>query len=108
MKIISSQSFIDWEVVESKMEELTNAGSTSVIIPCWAAGEIDGEEFAVQSDKHHTLCAARELGLDIQFEIVDHPEGLTGTDLLEAAYMDCDWYDVENSDLTTEQFNYIW
>ena len=62
MKIISSQHFLNWGTVERKMNEI--AGMESVEIPCCEIGEIDGVEYAVQIDGHHTLAAARELGGD--------------------------------------------
>ena len=58
MTIISSQHHIDWEIVEEKMEALKDA--KSVVIPCWNIGEIDGEEYAIMADGHHTMTAARE------------------------------------------------
>lgn len=40
MMIVSSQHYIDWEIVEQKMEELN--GKTEVLIPCISIGEVDG------------------------------------------------------------------
>lgn len=106
MKIISSQHFIDEAVVEEK--KLALADTSEISIPCAYAGEIDGEEYAVQIDGHHTLAAARGLGIAVSFEIVDDCEGLTGEALLDARYMDGDWYDVENSDPAADKFTLIW
>ena len=106
MVIISSQHYINPEIVESKMEELS--GVNCVSIPCWDAGVIDGKEYAVQNDKHHTLAAAREMGLQIKYVISDDPEGLCGLDLLDARYNDGDYYDVENSNPLYDDFNFIW
>lgn len=106
MKIISSQHFLDWETVERKMDEI--AGMQSVEIPCCEIGEIDGEEYAVQIDGHHTLAAARELGIPFEFVFGEDPEGLTGDAYLEAHYMDGDWYNVERSNPAEEKFCLIW
>ena len=106
MTIISSQHYIDWNTVERKTEEL--AGVEEVVIPCVYVGTIDGVEYAMQYDGHHTLAAARELGLKVKFDIIDDPEGLTGLELLEARYMDGDWYDVEQSDPASDTFVAIW
>jgi hypothetical protein len=108
MKIISSQHFIDWEIVEAKMAELTEAEAEKVTIPCSYVGRIDGEEYAMQNDKHHTMAAARELGLEVVYDIQEDSEGLTGEDLLAARYNDGDWYDVETSDPAYGVFNLIW
>ena len=53
MKVISSQHYIDWTIVEQKMDEI--AGNEFVEIPCYEIGKVDGEEFAIQADRHHTM-----------------------------------------------------
>ena len=108
MMIVSSQRFIDWDIVEQKMDELSASGVSEVTIPCWSIGEVDGVEMAIQSDKHHTLAAARELGLAIRYEFSDEPEGLTGVAALDAHYNDGDWYNVETSDPASDSFDTIW
>lgn len=97
MTIISSQQFIDPEIVEEKMEAIS--GLEEVVIPCYYIGEIDGVEYAMQADGHHTLAAAKELGIPYSFDISDDPEGLSGEEMLTVRWMDGDWYDVETSDL---------
>lgn len=106
MKYISSQHYIDAEIVEAKKAELE--GVTEVVIPCTYVGIIDGVEYAMQNDKHHTLAAARELGIPVVFDVEDDSEGLTGEELLEARYNDGDYYDVETSDPMSEVFDLIW
>ena len=106
MKIISSQHFLDWEKVEEKIEQIK--GMEVIQIPCCEIGEIDGEEYAVQVDSHHTLAAARELEIPVEFTFSDDPEGLTGDDYLQAHYMDGDWYDVRKSNPAEEKFSLIW
>lgn len=96
MTIISSQQFINPEIVEEKME--TISGLEEVVIPCYYVGIIDGVEYAMQADGHHTLAAAREIGIPYSFDISDDPEGLSGEEMLTIRWMDGDWYDVEASD----------
>jgi hypothetical protein len=93
MKYISSQRYLDPKTIEAKKTEL--AGASSVSIPCSYVGTIDGTEYAMVADKHHTLAAARELGLKIDYEVKADPEQLEGEALLEARYMDSSYYDIE-------------
>ena len=106
MKYISSQHYIDAEIVEAKKAELE--GVTEVVIPCTYVGIIDGVEYAMQNDKHHTLAAARELGIPVVFDVEDDSEGLAGEELLETRYNDGDYYDVETSDPMSDVFDLIW
>lgn len=106
MTIISSQHHIDWEIVEEKMEALKDA--KSVEIPCWDIGEINGKEYAIMADGHHTMAAARELGIEINFAIEEEPEGLTGETALEAHWNDGDWYIVEESNPVCEKYTFVW
>lgn len=106
MKIISSQHYLNWDTVEEKMNEIE--GMECVEIPCCEIGDIDGEEYAVQIDCHHTLAAARELGIPVEFIFFEDPEGMTGEEYLSNHYMDGDWYDVEKSNLTEEKFSLVW
>lgn len=106
MTIISSQHHIDWEIVEKKMEEIK--GFEKVVIPCTYVGYIDGTEYAMQNDKHHTLAAARELGIAVEFDITNDSEGLEGEALLEQRYNDGDWYNVETSSPAYYEFDLVW
>lgn len=106
MKVISSQHFIDWDIVEEKMTAIS--GLEFVEIPCYEVGEIDGEEYAIQADGHHTLTAARELGIEVRFVYSEEPEGLTGEAALNAHWNDGDWYNVETSDPSIDNFDLIW
>lgn len=106
MRIISSQHYLDWNIVEEKMNEIE--GMESIEIPCCEIGEIDGEEYAVQVDGHHTLAAARELGIPVEFTFDEDPDGLEGEEYLVNHYMDGDWYDVEKSNPAEEKFCLVW
>lgn len=63
---------------------------------------------AIQADGHHTMAAARELGIEIRFVFSADPEGLSGEVALDARWNDGDWYDVETSDPANDKFNLIW
>lgn len=106
MTIISSQHYINWEIVEEKMEQLK--GKNDITIPCAYVGEIDGEEYAIQIDGHHTLAAARELGIEVEFDVHEDDEGLEGEALLNVRYMDGDYYNVETSDPANYIFDLVW
>ena len=106
MKIISSQHCIDWEIVERKMEEIKDMDK--VVIPCSYVGFINGVEYTMQNDGHHTLVAARELGIEVEFETSEDLEGLEGEELLEARYNDGDWYNVETSNAAYDEFDLVW
>lgn len=91
MKVITSQGYINESIVESKKEMIS--GKTSVDLVVWTTGmqDDDGEDLCILSDGHHTYQAAVELGLEVNFIEAEHPEGLTGDALLEAAWMDSDY-----------------
>ncbi|MFA5911833.1 MAG: hypothetical protein WC815_23885 [Vicinamibacterales bacterium] len=93
MRYISSQRYLDPETVETKKAELEDVESVS--IPCSYVGIINGVEYAMVADKHHTLAAARELGLEIEFDVSPDPEYLEGEALLEARYIDSSYYNIE-------------
>ena len=106
MTILSSQHYINWETVEEKMEQLK--GKSNITIPCAYVGEIDGVEYAMQIDGHHTLAAARELGIEVEFDVHEDDEGLEGEALLDARHMDGDYYRVETSDPASDIFDLVW
>jgi len=94
--IISSQRYLENEIVCKKLEELEASGATSITLQAWDVKEY---KCAVLFNGHHTLEAARQLEISVNFEVIDHPERLTGDDLLEQAWMDSDWYEVETGKL---------
>ncbi len=112
MTIISSQSFINEEIVEEKIRNLKESGVSTVEIPCEEVGELDGEEYAIQIDKHHTLAAARELGLEIKFVVLgkvdDYDQYDNTEDRIAAHYDDCDWYNVETSNPYYNELDMVW
>jgi hypothetical protein len=96
MTVISSQKYIDWSKVEEKKEALEKSNATKVTLKTW---NVNIDDLQILFDGHHTRQAAIELGLEIEYEIIDHPEGLTGDNLLEQAWLDSDWYNVETEQL---------
>ena len=83
MKIISSQQYVNWDLVEEKKAQMIEEGVTKIELPCWAIGEFeDVGEVAILSDGHHRYQAARD--------------------------MDSDYYYVETSDLDNNVIDRVW
>ena len=108
MRYISSQHFLDEAVVKEKMTQLKESNVESVEIPCTYVGFIDGEEYSIVVDHHYTLAAARALGINAAFVVDDDPEGLTNEAVLEARWIDGDYYDIEISNPAEDEFYTIW
>lgn len=109
MKIISSQEYIDWDLVEAKKAQMIADSISKITLTCWEIGEIeDAGEVAILSDGHHQYQAARQLGIEVEWDIIPDPEGLTGEAALDARYVDSDYYYVETSDLDAYEIDRIW
>ena len=89
--IISSQRYINNEILNQKIKMMEDQRPECVFLETWETG-FDAE---ILFDGTHTFTAATQLGIPVKFHAIPHPEGLTGADLLEQAWMDSDWYDVE-------------
>lgn len=94
-KIISSQRYLNDEIVEEKKLELMKSEIDSVDVPIYEVGVIDEIEYYMIADKHHTRAAALELGLKINYVVIPDSEGLSGNALLEARWIDSPYYDIE-------------
>lgn len=92
MKVITSQSYIDPEIVEAKKAQLAGAESVDLIVWTTNLTDLDGEEVCILSDGHHTYAAACELGIEVNFCETEHPEGIDGETLLDAAWMDGEYH----------------
>jgi len=57
--------------------------------------KISETDLYILADGHHRHAAAREMGVEVVFEIVQHPEGLTGDALLTAMWDGHNWYNIE-------------
>lgn len=102
MQIISSQHYLDEEIVEAKIAE----GNFEVMIsPVFEHG---GKQIAVVLDGHHRLEAAKRAGVTPTFWEADKRDDdrialLESTEeydanpeaFLEATWMDGDYYDIE-------------
>ena len=92
MKVISSQRYLDENKVAEKMEELKAERVETLTLEVW---EVGIDDLYILCDGHHRLAAAKELGIEVEFVADSHPDGLTGEDLLERAWIDSDWYYIE-------------
>ena len=90
MKVISSQRYIDSKIYEAKLAELADV--TRLELPVW---DVKAYDCAILFDGNHRYAAAQDLGIEVSFVVTNHPEGISGDNLLEQAWMDSDWYDVE-------------
>lgn len=97
MKIISSQRYIDEDIVSSKIE----AGDFDVMLS--PEFEVDGEVFCVVLDGHHSLAAAAQSGNAPAYHTADAGDhdavALIARgeidDFLVATHMGDDYYDIE-------------
>lgn len=94
--IISSQKYISNEILNGKMEVLAANRPEEIVLETWIVGT---DNLEILFDGHHTLEAARQLDIPVRFSAIVHPEGLTGEDLLEQAWLDSEWYNVETGKL---------
>ena len=93
---ISSQRYLDWDVVEEKREAADYAASYYDIV-------VDGQEYSVVVDGHHSLAAAKEDEVSPEWSLVereisseyDYVIAEFGIEAwLEEHFMDSAWYDV--------------
>ena len=93
MLIISSQHYRDDKVTESKKSELIDC--SELVLTVYAVGV---DDLYILHDGHHAREAAIELGIPVIYKCVDHPEELTGEDLLEQSCNGGDWYYIATGD----------
>lgn len=98
-KIISSQRYIDYDIVDQKIAEIE--GMESIVLPIINAEmkDLDGNDLYILVDGHHRKEAAEELGIAVDYEEVENEHGCTGDALLEECYNDSDWYYIDNGRL---------
>ena len=98
MKIISSQRYLDYDIVAQKMAELESEAATEVIIEIIDAGmqDLDGNDLYIMDNGHHTKEAGECLGIEVKYEEIKNHYNTYGEDLLRAAWIDSDWYYVDN------------
>jgi hypothetical protein len=88
--VISSQRYLDDEIVQQKIELLR--GETAISLPVYDLPEYN---CGILFNGHHTLAAAQNLGIRITYYFISHPEGLTENDLLEQCWIDSAYYDTD-------------
>src|SRR5690606_41083897 len=91
MRVITSQHYRNEDTIAEKIEQLK--GATKITLTVWDTEmkNEQGQELYILAEGHHTYEAAVRLGLEVEFEIEKHPEGLVGEELLEVAWMDGDY-----------------
>lgn len=98
MIVLSSQRYLNEDTVEAKKAELV--GVDEVELPIVFVGEFEGESLFVLLDKHHTMAAAKELGVPTSYTEIERRDTRLSQDdsledCLDTLYMDADWYNVE-------------
>ena len=101
--VMSSQRFLDDEIVEEKKEEIIAEGIQEVTCPITKAyvQDLAGNDMFILTDKHHTLAAARELNLPIIFEEVenDFTESTDGEEICAEYFMGDNWFYVNHPNI---------
>ena len=95
MKVISSQKYIDDEILNEKIEQIRDLEYIELPIINVEMQDEDGNDLFVLIDGHHRKEAAQQLGIDVRYEEVPNYHNLTGVELLNAIYMDSDYYYVD-------------
>lgn len=95
VKIISSQHFLDDEIVQSKVD------AADFVVTLSPAFEVDGVVVQVVLDGHHSFAAAQRVGVAPEYEVAtvqtNDAINLIEADpltFLEAVWVDGDYYDV--------------
>lgn len=100
--VMSSQRFLDDEIVEEKKDEIIAKGIQEVTCPITKAyvQDLAGNDMFILTDKHHTLAAARELNIPVKFEEVenDFTESTNGEDICAEYFMGDNWFYVNHPD----------
>ena len=99
MKIISSQRFIDDEILDKKMEEIKDEEYITLPIINAEMQDMDGNDLFILIDGHHRKEAAEQLEIEIRYEEVENEHYYTGEDLLNECWGGDDWYYIENGNL---------
>ena len=72
MKIISSQRFIDDEILDKKMEEIKDEEYITLPIINAEMQDMDGNDLFILIDGHHRKEAAEQLEIEIRYEEVEN------------------------------------
>jgi len=97
VKIISSQHFLDDEIVQSKVD------AADFVVTLSPVFEVEGVVVQVVLDGHHSFAAAQRVGVEPEYEVAtvqtNDAINLIAADpvsFLEAVWVDGDYYDVIN------------
>lgn len=93
MLVISSQRFLNEDIVEEKMEQLSGLTELTIGVVDIEMEE-DGEALYLLFDKHHTYEACKRLGITVTFEEVENFFYIVGEDLLMQQHYGDDYYNV--------------
>lgn len=100
--VMSSQRFLDDEIVEEKKDEIIAEGIQEITCPVTKAylQDLEGNELYILTDKHHTLAAARELNIPVKFDEVenDFTESTNGEEICAEYFMGDNWFYVNHPD----------
>jgi len=82
-QIITVQAFLDPELIEEKIDAIINISDEKVKLQVEDTKLTDneGKRLYILKDGHHTFAAARELGFEIEFEIIKD-SNLEGDELI--------------------------
>lgn len=94
MTVISSQRFLDNAIVDIKKEKIKNEKNIELNVIFTGI-----DDLYILVDGHHTLAAAKELNILVDYNIVADDEELIEDDLLEKHFMDSDWYNIDTDNL---------
>ncbi len=91
--IISSQRYLDDNIVYNYIEQFTNETPKSITVPCYRVYKIvDGKELYALADGHHRHEAALTLGIPVEYDLGIHPDRIVRDNLLEQCWIDDNWY----------------
>jgi hypothetical protein len=68
MKIITTQKYRNWELVEQKRQQMEKDHIQSITLEVY---QMDIEDYFVLPDNHHTYEAAKQLNLTINYKILN-------------------------------------
>lgn len=96
MRYITSQHYLDQGIVDAKL-------ATQDFTVSYIEVDIEGETMGVVVDGHHSLEAAKQAGIDPEFEHSETMQreykGMTAEAVLEACWMDGDYIDTLTGEL---------
>lgn len=105
MTVISSQRYLDAEIVGEKIDELSDVSEITVPVVRAYLKDLEDNDLYIMIDKHHRLAAARELGIKVIFEEVEDElssdediENEDGEAIAHMWHMDSHWYYINHED----------